>query len=66
LAAPGVLSVETGVKPGKMIAEMTQKGELIALANSKMNSEEIIEAEHGIIAEPERVVMEPGTYPKEW
>ncbi|KXA99190.1 H/ACA RNA-protein complex component Cbf5p [candidate division MSBL1 archaeon SCGC-AAA259O05] len=66
LAAPGVLSVETGIRPGSMLAEMTLKGELIALAEAKMDSEEILEADHGIVAEPERVVMEPGTYPSEW
>jgi len=66
LAAPGVLSVETGISQGSLIAEMTLKGELIALANAEMCSEEILEAEHGIVAEPERVVMEPGTYPKDW
>lgn len=66
LAAPGILSVETGTEPDSLVAEMTLKGELIALANAKMTSEEIIEAEHGVVAEPERVVMEPGTYPKEW
>ncbi|KXB05800.1 H/ACA RNA-protein complex component Cbf5p [candidate division MSBL1 archaeon SCGC-AAA382A20] len=66
LAAPGVLSVETGIDSGAMVAEMTLKGELIALANAEMGSEEIVNAEHGIVAEPERVVMEPGTYPKNW
>jgi len=66
LAAPGVLSVETGVSPEEMVAEMTLKGELIALGEAEMDSQEIIDAEHGIVAEPERVVMEPGTYPKKW
>lgn len=66
LAAPGVLSAETGVKSGTMVAEVTLKGELIALGEAKMSSREMIDAEHGIVAEPERVVMEPGTYPKEW
>lgn len=66
LAAPGVLSVETGVEPGSLIAEMSLKGELIALAEAKMNSQEMLDAEHGIVAEPERVVMEPGTYPRNW
>ncbi len=66
LAAPGVLSVETGIESGSLLAEMTLKGELIALANSKMSSEEIVEANHGVVAEPERVVMDPGTYPKGW
>lgn len=66
LAAPGVLSVETGVSRGDMVAEMTQKGELVALGRSSMTSNEIYEAEHGIVAEPDRVVMEPGTYPRKW
>ncbi len=66
LAAPGVLSVETGIESGTLVAEMSLKGELIALANSNMTSEEIVEAENGVVAGPERVVMEPGTYPKEW
>lgn len=66
LAAPGVLSVETGISPGTMVAEMTLKGELIALAEAEMTSREIVSADHGIVAEPERVVMEPGTYPREW
>ncbi len=66
LAAPGVLSVETGISPGSMVAEMTLKGELIALGEAQMDSEEIVESENGIVAEPERVVMEPGTYPENW
>lgn len=66
LAAPGVLSVETGISIGDLVAEMTLKGELIALAKSEMTSREIHEAEHGIIAKPERVIMEPGTYPRKW
>jgi len=66
LAAPGVLSVETGIGQGTLVAEMSLKGELIALANSKMTSEEIIGADSGVVASPERVVMKPGVYPKEW
>lgn len=66
LAAPGVLSVETGISKGDTVAEMTLKGELVALGKSLMTSQEIHEAEHGIVAEPDRVVMEPGTYPKKW
>lgn len=66
LAAPGILSVETGINPDSLVAEMTLKGELIALANAEMSSEEIVDAENGVVAEPERVIMEPGTYPKGW
>lgn len=66
LAVPGVLSVETGIDEDSLVAEMSLKGELIALGNAKMTSREIVEAEKGIVAEPERVLMNPGTYPREW
>lgn len=66
LAAPGVLRLETGIKRGSLIAIMTQKGELVALAKAKMTSNEILEAEKGIVAKTERVIMDRGTYPKTW
>lgn len=66
LAAPGVLTVETGISTDDLVALMTLKGELIALARATMTSKQITEADHGIIAKPERVVMSPGTYPRKW
>ncbi len=66
LAAPGVLTVETGISPGDLVAIFTLKGELIGLAKGAMSSKEIFEAEHGIVAKPERIVMTAGTYPRKW
>ncbi len=66
LAAPGVLTVETGISPDDLVALFTLKGELVALARATMNSKQIYEAEHGIVAKPERVVMSPGTYLRKW
>lgn len=66
LAAPGVLTVDTGISPDDLIAIFTLKGEIVALARATMNSRDICEAEHGIVAKPERVVMSPGTYPRKW
>lgn len=66
LAAPGVLSVDTGISPKDLVALFTLKGELVSLAWAEMNSKQINEAEHGIVAKPERVVMTPGTYPRKW
>jgi H/ACA ribonucleoprotein complex subunit 4 len=66
LAAPGVLTVETGISPKDLVALFTLKGELVSLAWAEMNSKQIHEAEHGIVAKPERVVMTPGTYPRKW
>jgi len=66
LAAPGVLAVDTGISTGDLIALFTLKGELVGLARATMNSKQIYEAEHGIAAKPERVVMSPDTYPRMW
>jgi len=66
LAAPGVLTVETGISVGDLVAILTLKGELVGLAKGMMGSKEIYEADHGIVAKPERIVMMPGTYPRKW
>lgn len=66
LAAPGVLRVETGIKRGDMVAIMTLKGELVALAKALVRSEEILIAEKGLVAKTLRVIMKPGTYPPLW
>jgi len=66
LAAPGVLKVETGISPGGLVGVFTLKGELICLARASLTSKQIFEADHGIVAKPERVIMRPGTYPRKW
>lgn len=66
LAAPGVLSVDSGISQGSLVAIMTLKGELVELARATMTTEQILETERGIVARPERVIMRPGTYPREW
>lgn len=66
LTAPGVLSIETGINSGLMIAVFTLKGEAVALAKAAVSTEEILEMEHGFVAETERVLMPRGTYPKRW
>lgn len=66
LAAPGVLRLTSDLKKGSMVAIMTQKGELVALATSLASSEEVLEAEHGLVAKTTRVIMDPGTYPPMW
>jgi H/ACA ribonucleoprotein complex subunit 4 len=66
LAAPGVLQVDSGISVGDLVAVLTLKGELVELAKAVMTSKQMIEAEHGIVAKPERVTMLPGTYPRKW
>jgi H/ACA ribonucleoprotein complex subunit 4 len=66
LTAPGVLSLETGIKNDSMVAILTLKGEAVALAKAKASTEEIFKMGHGVVAKTERVLMMRGTYPKCW
>jgi H/ACA ribonucleoprotein complex subunit 4 len=66
LTAPGVLSLETGISSGSIIAVFTLKGEAVALARAVASTEEILSMEHGVVAETKRVLMPRGTYPKCW
>lgn len=66
LAASGVLSVESGIEKGDIVAVFTQKGEAVSFGKAQMKSLEILKAATGIVATTERVFLEPGTYPKKW
>jgi H/ACA ribonucleoprotein complex subunit 4 len=66
LAAPGLLILETDIKIGDDVAMFTLKGEAVALAKAALSSSEMLAAERGIVARTERVIMEPGTYPRAW
>jgi len=66
LGAPGVLSLETDIKPSDAIAVMTQKGEGIALSKALMSTEDIIKIDHGLVAKTLRVFMSRGVYPRMW
>jgi len=66
LAAPGLVSLETDINKGEVVALFTLKGEAVAIARAELTSREMLEARAGIVARTERVIMEPGTYPKAW
>ncbi len=66
LTAPGILSVETGIAKGSMLAVFTLKGEAVALAKALVSMEEILNLKHGTVATLQRVLMPRGTYPKVW
>ena len=66
LAIPGILKISPNMKKGDTIAIYTLKGEIVALAEAAMSSEEIKSQQKGIAAEPNRVIMKQGTYPKMW
>jgi len=66
LTAPGVLSVETEIGKGLTVAVLTLKGEVVALAKATASTEDILNMEHGVVAEAKRVLMRRGTYLKCW
>ena len=66
LAAPGVLTLESGIERGDPVAIFTLKGEAVSFGYSQMKSVEIQRAATGIVSTTDRVLMYPGTYPKGW
>jgi H/ACA ribonucleoprotein complex subunit 4 len=66
LAAPGVLAIDSNIKPKETLAVYTQKTEAVALAQALKTTEETMELNRGIIAKTTRVLMPRGQYPKMW
>ena len=66
LAIPGVLQISPGLKKGDIVGIYTQKGEVVALAESTMSEEEIRDATKGYAFETKRIIMAPDTYPRKW
>lgn len=66
LAAIGIANLDAGIEVGEPIAIMSLKGELVATADAAMTSHQMLEAESGIAATPNRVIMPKMTYPKAW
>ena len=66
LAASGVVTLQSGVKEGDIVAILTQKEEAVCLAKSLASSERIAAMNSGIVAESQRVLMERGRYPSMW
>ncbi|VVB51562.1 putative tRNA pseudouridine synthase B [uncultured archaeon] len=66
LKVPGVLRLSDGITKGEYVGLMTQKDELVAVAEARMTSKEIMDAQRGECAVLERVIMNTDVYPKRW
>jgi len=66
LTAPGILQVSTDIEPNSNVAILSLKGELIAIGISGLSTYQIMDANHGIVAKVDSVLMDPGTYPAWW
>ena len=66
LAVPGVVEIDSDIKKGNLAAILTLKGEGVAIVNTVMSTEDIIQKDTGVCAKLERVLMNKGTYPAIW
>jgi len=66
LTAPGVLSIDAGIKIGDTVTVFSQKEEAVTLAKAFVSSEKILKMDHGFVAKTQRVMMPRGIYPKKW
>ncbi|MDY6776508.1 MAG: RNA-guided pseudouridylation complex pseudouridine synthase subunit Cbf5 [Candidatus Nanohaloarchaea archaeon] len=65
LGTGGVSKLQEGVEEDENVAILTLKGELVATAQAKMGTEDIMDGE-GTAAELDRVYMQKDKYPREW
>jgi H/ACA ribonucleoprotein complex subunit 4 len=66
LAIPGILQISAGLSKNDLVAIYTQKGEVVALAESLLSEQEIKDATKGYAFQTKRIIMAPNTYPKNW
>ena len=68
LAIPGISAVSKELKRGQLVSLLSGQGECIALGRATIDASEIInnKNEKGKAVKLERVIMERGTYPREW
>ncbi|MEM2751209.1 MAG: RNA-guided pseudouridylation complex pseudouridine synthase subunit Cbf5 [Nitrososphaerales archaeon] len=66
LAIPGIVKLSKNISKGDLVAIHTLKGELVALSEAVMSTDEILNADKGIAFLTRRVIMRAGTYPRMW
>ncbi|HET6727191.1 MAG TPA: RNA-guided pseudouridylation complex pseudouridine synthase subunit Cbf5 [Nitrososphaeraceae archaeon] len=66
VAIPGIVAIDKDLRKGNLVGIYTLKGEIIALGEAIMNSEEIRQNDKGIAFTIKRLIMKPDTYPRGW
>ena len=62
----GVHMLDEDIRKNALVALMTARGELVAIGKMAMSSQKIMSTDKGKAVDVERVLMEPGHYPKMW
>jgi len=66
LAVPGILQISPNIEKGNIMCMYTLKGELVAIGEALMSTEEILNASKGLGFMTKRVIMKAETYPELW
>lgn len=66
LMVSGVHKLDDEIRKNALVAMMTARGELVAIGKASMSSSKIMLTDKGVAVRTERVLMEPGHYPKMW
>lgn len=66
IAIPGTVRFDSSIAPGKKVAILSLKDELVAVGVAQLGVSAVKSKSKGIIAKSIRVIMEPGTYPRQW
>jgi H/ACA ribonucleoprotein complex subunit 4 len=66
VAIPGIVAIDKDLRKGNLVGIYTLKGEIVALSEAIMNSEEIRQNDKGIALNIKRLIMKPDTYPRSW
>jgi len=66
VAIPGIVATDKDMKKGNLVGIYSLKGEIIALGEASMTSEEIKGNDKGIAVNIKRLIMKPNTYPRGW
>ncbi|MFO8050910.1 MAG: RNA-guided pseudouridylation complex pseudouridine synthase subunit Cbf5 [Thermoplasmatota archaeon] len=66
LGKPGISAVDRTICKGCTVAVLSLKGEAVAVGKAMMDFKEMISGGRGMSVKVDRVIMEPGTYPRAW
>ena len=64
LSVPGVVKLNEDINVGDKVAVMTLKNELIGFGDAKMNVQNLLHNEKGLVVGNLKIFMKRGTYPK--
>ena len=66
LVRPGVVNASSGISSGSLVVISSMKGEAVAVANTSVDIDEVLNMTKGQVAVAKSVLMPTGIYPQNW